>query len=183
MATDSPDLERNLVQIRPADYITIPFLDEITSDDFAMDVNGSVTPVRFAAKFAPSTGDVCIVQKITLMMEMVTKAEPDQFGDLVALTNGVTLNIEDVDSNLYNKVFLRPVQNNAQFGLYSGIGFSGIVSGPSAGLKDSETVTIAFDTEGLQLILKRGDKFVLTVNDDLTGLTSFCGMAHGYVKV
>lgn len=181
MAHNSPRLERPVVQIPPKDHILKPFTSEADgTTDLAVD--GSSVSVRFSAKFENPATRVAIVQRVIILIETATKMAPNEFGDQAALTNGLLLCAENEESQIMSCIFADGVMTNSEFALYSGTGFSGVLSVPQAGLTDAAAINITFDAMGFQLILSSGEKLVLTVQDDLSDLNAVTAFVHGYTK-
>jgi len=180
MADLKSDYFSNPVQVRPEDYRLVPFLSEADGTQ-SMNVDGS-TPVRFSSIYPSIMNDPFLVTGITIVMEDDAVLEPDAFGNIGVLTNGLDFHWEDASGNKGPSLSPGPIQINADFSLIANAGsVSTATSGPTESLL---TVKMAFLAAGIQIILFPGERFVWTVQDDLSGagLVNLRSVIYGYVR-
>lgn len=142
--------------------------------DTSMNVNGSVTPVKFHYR-APDDLQ-CVLSRINIS---IFDAGPtgSEFGGIPALTNGITFTIEDKAGKILIDLSDGVgVKQNRGFGLLAGPDWA-LATG--AGV-DAVTVRWTFARAGRQLLLKSGQTFVCTVRDDLLAINDMGMMVQGY---
>ena len=145
-----------------------------------MNVNGSVTPVEFFV--SPQGAGAAIewdVTRMILSMTHTSAGDDGLFGNLAALTNGNYFRIEDgTNFNLFN------AKENSDFAIegydiaYPSRSGGGGVAGTRSRITFNGT-----DKRGVvfRLAADSGDKFLSSVRDDLTGLTSYRVKVQGQV--
>lgn len=150
------------------------FIYSMLRDDasFEMAVNGSLgSPVIFEY-VAP---EPVLMSRINLQINDILPTA-DKFGGIAALTNGVLIQIRDTDdTTLIDFSDNIGIKANHDFVLLAGIDVD-IVSGGGVGLV---AVRFTVSKAGNLLRLETGQKFVLVVRDNLTGLDSFEAMVQG----
>ena len=171
----------NVITIdRPIDY-AFPVGSYVSTNSTNMAVDGSITPVIFSLR--PGTVDVPLtvdVTRVMIGMHTSTAVDLSKFGDLAALTYGVTLRrVDGVKSNIFNiksngelasiaydiRFYDAQNANQGQHGLISRLTFAGQN-------KMGVAIRIGPD-EDLQLI----------IHDDLTGLLNFTIVAEGSIAL
>lgn len=137
-----------------------------------MNVDGSGTPVVFSV--VPSTGNIFFVFRIVVTM-VGTGINFTKFGNIAALTNGLKVEIKEGGGAL-TEVIESPFKKNQQF--YEG-GFNSVIQSAAV---DIFTLTFLFNDIGSVLSLKDSlsELIKITVQDDLTNISSFRVVAQGY---
>ena len=139
-----------------------------------MNVVGSLaSPVVFDV--VPNPGKVLVLQ--TLVITIIDKAiKFNKFGGISALANGVKFEFKE-GGNPAGEIPQSPIKTNSQF--YE----AGLTSEIQTEETDLFTAMFNFFTQSgttLELAAARGEFIRMTVQDDLTGLTSFKVIIHGY---
>lgn len=139
-----------------------------------MGVNGSVTPVEFEF-----TADGAVFLSSVAFSLLDATSLPTAFGGVAALTNGLTVELIDTDGTTVLHDFLAglTVKKTADFA-YLGV-VTVALSVDGSGDDHQQVVWDVERTFGAPLLLKSGQALRVTVQDDLTGLTEFQGMALG----
>lgn len=135
----------------------------ITSD---MSVNGSVTPVDFFVQ--PPVGEIWYISNWMLYLQDAKGFDITTWGSNGALTNGLGLKVE-VDGNVVNQLDF-PVKTN---GDVARIAYNMQLYAFGNG-DDVLTAKWSFKDMG-QLLRLNGatnDKLIVTINDDLTGISN-----------
>lgn len=161
--------------IRAAGGHVYQLLEDGGSSDMAVD--GSSTPVEFEFLVPVNTWVDLAQFNIVLTDVAVTN---DKFGALTALTNGVTIEIIDVDTTtvLFDFTATRPIRTNTDFALYAGV--SAKLAG--GGLVDAVLVEWPLQSSGAVLRVLGGQLIRATVNDNLTGLNTFGILIQGLLR-
>lgn len=173
MADFSPRANGSIQQIFGEDFINLFLLDENGSS--ALNVDGSVTPVIFKAKIPSNIKDPWIFPQMTFLIIDANINISTSFGGQPALTNGLKLDIIVGDKS--RPIFVRPVKINAEFGFYSNAGTLNVDR-----QDDAMTVIINSRVIGYELLGRPGSELVLTVQDDLSGMSRFECVALGYIR-
>lgn len=140
-----------------------------------MDVNGSVTPVVFSIEHHRSN----MVMDIFRVNMVILDAGPaaSEFGGIAnGLTNGLVIRIVDSQGNILIDFFDgQTIRNNSDFGLLAGPDWP-IVTGAGT---DAVSVRWTIAKAGDSVVLNKGDRFEIVVQDDLTPLDSFRVQVQG----
>jgi hypothetical protein len=169
-----------------------PFRQYFTTDGTSagsndMIVDGSSTPVDFYVT-ASATQDTYIV---TISVDLADGGTPNmnKFGDLSALSNGVTVCYVTQDQG--NTVIHDGIKTNREFVRFGnetpaiGTGADAFLADASGGGTEKAYLPKIDVREqfgmpfGIKLRKGTTDKFVFTVNDALAGLTTFNILAYG----
>ena len=158
--------------------------DGTTTD---MRVNGSTTPQSFFINAEPDF-DVYITTVSFLIAD--AGAALNEFGGIVALTNGCRFYYEDVNGEINigtrlvsNFEFVRLCQGNPSFGG----GNSAFLANNVVG--SSEAFIPVFDFRnfgfkwGLKLAAGTNNRLILEVNDNVTAIDAFNAIAYGFRRV
>lgn len=142
-----------------------------------MNVNGSVTPQEFSVTVP--AGQTLVANRINLHI-LDGGMRASFFGGLATLTNGVNIKIVDEEGNT-DKDFTTNfgnIKQNSDFFMLAGV--DGVIE---ASLGDDVLpVRWTISKAGRSVNLKGGSKVIITVNDDLTGLSRFRAMLQGWLK-
>lgn len=157
----------------PVDY-EYQIGDTVSCGTINMAVDGSVTPKIFSLRSSdpgiPLTG---VITRI--IIEMTTTTEPgwNEFGDLAALTKGIVLRrVDGTYQNILN------VKTNAEM---AGVMFDlNSIDATKFGVYGIKA-RLTFTRIGAGIELGVGDDLQLIINDNLSTLVSFTGMAQGVI--
>jgi hypothetical protein len=141
-----------------------------------MNVDGSVTPVQFFYQ-CPANHRAFLYRVIVQIQD--TGMTHITYGGLAALANGLAVDILDSsDTSINDFTGGEPIQDNATWrSLCYDANYE------TKGSLDSLAVRWVFSKDvGGPVIMEAGDKFVMTVNDDLTGLTKHHAIIRGYLQ-
>lgn len=102
----------------------------------------------------------------------------DTYGALPTLTNGIEIEVQDRQGKvLVDLTDGVPIKSNAQ---WSRVCFDSLLQNYGAAPGDSYvSVRWTFTRSGSPLALKSGDRFIVKLNDDLTGLIDHTFMVQG----
>ena len=162
-----------------AEYSRSGFCIESGGSSPDMAVNGSVTPVDF--DFGPPSTESWIISNLLIQILTSTSVITDvKFGDIVALDVGVSAKIFGDSGDIVDFTSVSKIKSNNNM---AAIGF--------------QTATIEYDAqpngltgqfsfggvknEGLVLDGTKGEKFRITINDDLTALTGITGYVTAHL--
>ena len=155
---------------RPGDFRSAFVVDSSGSNE--LNINGS-TPVEF--NVVPNTGKIYVVQTLVLTI-IDTGIKFNKFGGIAALSNGVKIEFQEGGNSIIG-LAESPFVRNSQF--YEG--------GLSPEIQTEETdIFIAmfnFAVQAgttLELADARSDFVRVTVQDNLTSLSNFKMIVHGY---
>lgn len=119
-----------------------------------------------------------LVYRMIIGISDTAGMQAQEYGNLgAALTNGVEVEVRDSDDTvLLDLLDGLPVKTNAEWGR---VNFDVSLKTWGAG---NELITSrwTFEKAGQPLWLKPGDKFVVRLNDDMTGLLSHTFFLNGY---
>jgi hypothetical protein len=131
-------------------------------------------PFRFYIE--AQAGEILRVARMIVHIEDAITWNAAEYGNLgAALTNGVSVTVEDTDGNTINTLTDITVKSNADWGRYC---FDNAYVAYGAG-NDFLSARWTFDKAGSPIRLKLGEKFVVTVNDDLDGLDAHTFVVQG----
>lgn len=146
-----------------------------------MSVDGSSTPVDFS--LGPGSGELWIVDYLTLLLIDSGNMDPGVFGGTVAaLTNGLEV-IESINSveSIYTTI-----EDNADIAqcFFGGVPAPGSVAGADPGFLNNVDKGIGRMPFGYPITLDgdEGDKLIIRVNDNLIGIDYLAASAHLKVK-
>lgn len=131
----------------------------------SMNVNGSVTPVAF--NFT-ATRPVLITRFVGIILD--NGIQPELFGGLPALTNGVAVGAYNDNNTLQLNLFEGNVKANWEFALLS---TQSTELRMGAGAQDLFKFGFNLGDNDIALFLPTNWQLRMTINDDLTGLTQF----------
>ncbi|KKN41079.1 hypothetical protein LCGC14_0726880 [marine sediment metagenome] len=149
-----------------ADRALVAHLENAGSRD--MNVDGT-TPVTF--EYGPPAGLVAAIERCLIHLFDST-IDPSDFGGIrPALTNGLLVQLIEPDDSV-GLDFLdgETINNNGEFSLLAGVD---VVF--ESGVGDDQIYvrwTLALD-HGAPLLLRTGDRFRVTVRDDIQAISSF----------
>jgi hypothetical protein len=147
---------------------------EMMKDGSSIDMNvDGTTPVNFKATATFRT------RLTSLHFELTDAAtDPSLFGGLAALTNGILLTIhDDNDVQVFDLTRDETVKQNADWGTVAGLSESATVI-DSAGSKP-DLWSINVDLTELEIILEPGWYVQTKIQDNLSLIDHFHGVAHG----
>jgi hypothetical protein len=141
-------------------------------------IDGSVTPVQL--KLAPRAGESLLLVHFGIVHIVDTGSfDSGAYGNALALSNGITIGIYDVETDALLADFLdgEPIITNADWGhSASNINLYTFGSGPQVLIAKCEFGQIA------PIPISTDEYLAITINDDLTGLDEhdfkFCGMVE-----
>ena len=141
-----------------------------------MTVNGSATPVEFDYTHP---GAVLSVHRMLGLIQDTGNFDAEDYGALGApLSNGMTFELDRADEDPVDLLGDRPIVTNAGWGaLCYDVNFITVGQGDNYAL-----VRWTFTQSGIEIVLAPGDRLVMTVNDDLTGLVHHRWMIQGHER-
>lgn len=166
--------------IDPEDHVLLMFKSEVDAT-IEMAVDGSSTPIRFAAVVPDNNGRPYMLQTIVLLM-VDAVIEPSAFGGIAGgITNGITLDVEKADGKVLHLLPV-PATTNWEIGIATPRGTGGVSRIQGAATDDVVSFTFEYALAGFICLLKAGDQLVLTVNDNIAALTAMRAAGHGYFR-
>lgn len=134
-----------------------------TSDDFIYQVPSS---------------KIAILQRLIITIGDGSNPRPDRYGQNLIITNGMNIKLTESDDTLITYLGhsnAHPIITNANWAsLCYDMSFHTVGSGDNYVM-----FRWTFSKAGMPLILSDGDKLVITLNDDFTGLTDHRFMVQG----
>lgn len=176
-------------------FIQIPFIENLSINgdgvSFDLRVDGSVTPID-AFLEARSDGDLYI-KTANIIVEDAGNIALEDFGALPALTNGIDTFIEN--EGIRFNITKQPIKNNFDMirigTLTPAVGADDTAFRIKQRLGVGDTLynpvwdftRLAGGTEGIRLASNTKQRLGITINDDLTTLTSFNMVLTGYIRL
>lgn len=163
-------------QQRPESRIA-QFLD--TNGDGSGTVNATGNYASAATDFYFEAAEDCFIYRMIVSIEDTSGMQADEYGNLgAALTNGWELKVKDAsDVVLSDETAGVAVKTNA------GIGRNCFdVDVKSWGITPTDELLVArwtFEKDSQPLFLRQGDKLVIALNDNFTGLVDHYFMVKG----
>lgn len=151
---------------------------EVTFSDVNMNVDGSITPVKFKHRTGiPSVPRITHITRIIITGITTTPVDLSKFGNLNALTNGLVFRaVNGETNNIFNVKTNADLENiTLDWKPYS-------ATNPAQGI-DGFSARLTFSgAEKLDTTLRVGqfDNLEMIIQDDLTGLTSLTVFLEGY---
>lgn len=150
---------------------------EQTSADVELSQDFSVTPATFIVQ--PPVGTVYHIQRAIIYLEDSGIINSGGYGGLSALTNGLNLEIHDADGFVATLTPLTIKQNTHWKRYAYDLNYSDFGAGnPSISSRWTFTET------GIPIYLDgdKGEKFAVTVSDNLSGLVSHTILLQGHIQ-
>lgn len=147
---------------------------------FDCNVDGSSTPIDFGFtvpnyKNAPPW----VISNLAFVINDNSIVLATKFAGIGGgLTNGLSLRYIQPDAE--RELFLFGVRFNLDFALYSNAGTIGLDRQGSG--DDSLSAIVSSPGSGYRVLLLPGDRVVMRVADDLSSITRFNVVAHGFVR-
>lgn len=171
MGAQSNDILAAFEEARP-ELQLFKFLRNASSP--AMNVNGSITPVKF--EYVVPAGRELYAQRLNFEF-INTGMKPDNFAGVAALTNGLLIEVLDDDNTpLIDFTDGLGIKNQTEFAPLAGVD-ANVTSG--GGTPDGLAVRWTMARTGAPIYMTAGQKFVLTVRDDLSTITQMRAMLQG----
>lgn len=162
---DSQKYQRILnEELGPVKSFLLEYLDATGDGTGSRDwsVNGSGAAV--VRKFVPASNKIARIHQITLVVVATAGFDPDKFGDLAALTNGIKL-IATISTTAYDlDGGYRPKTNAELAAVLPEANYMAMAS------KYIGVFSRKFHGHPLRLLGENGDKLELTVQDNLSTL-------------
>ncbi len=132
-------------------------------------INGSITPVEFI--FGPPSDEAWIMEQLLIqILTNSTGIDDVDFGDIAALSTGIGAKIIDSSGTILDYTALSNIKSNNDL---AALGFETVRSQYDTkpkGLTGLFIFSNSRSSNGILLDGAKGEKFVITVNDDLTTL-------------
>ncbi len=160
-----------------ADEFIFKYIENGGSNE--MNVLGTVgAPVKFEY-IVPNGKSVWL--RILNIMAIDGSIQPANFFGISALTNGMKFEIRDVDNNLLQDFTNgNSLKRTLDFALFAGSDAANIIDrgGPT---DDGAAIRWTFKKAGEDIFMREGSRFVVTIEDDLTGITALRMMLQGII--
>jgi hypothetical protein len=151
-----------------------------------LDTNGDGTGIKLATGNYSSAAEQFYLQRLIVYIEdaLSGQLDPDEYGAVATLTNGILVQVRDSSETVITDYTDGiPIKSNGQWQrvCFEVTSLSGASNASlAARWQFNEFVPKGYEYEGeTPLVLTGGEKLVVTVNDDLTGLISHTFMAQG----
>lgn len=133
------------------------------------------TPFKFYIEAA--TDELLRISKLIAHIEDATTWDAAEYGNIgSALTVGVTITVEDENDVTIATLTDVAIKSNADWGRYcDDVDYVAFGAG-----NDFLQARWMLSESGTYIRLRRGEKLVVTVNDDLNGLDAHSFVVHGY---
>lgn len=159
---------------------------QVYISEFAMDLTDgnnedankdySVTPAEFV--LAPPVGSVWNIARLLFFLEDFGSLDADKYGNGLVLTNGVTIQVKRGDTVLCNLTNSQPIKSNSHWKKFC---FDVESSAYGTGNQTlGSRWTFAKSGSYIHLVGDLGDKIVVTLNDDFSGLVSHTFLFQGH---
>lgn len=126
--------------------------------------------------FYEARGDKIITRSLILIIDGVIT--PTKLGGISAVNNGILVEVHDSDGDLLkNFLDVSPIKKNADFSLLAGVDATVVVA--AAG-DDYLPIRWTLAKTGRSLLLSDGQRFVVTIQDDLSDISSMEWILQGY---
>ena len=141
-------------------------------------VNGSGAPEEFYIQ--PPEDEVYVLKRMNLEAIDSAFTNATNYGAISTLAVGITVRVLDSDNNVVKDFTPIPIKRSHDWGLLSGVDATALGGAGS----DALLVRWTFARGYGDIILDGGlgHRFVLSVNDDLTGLDDQLAMVQGYSR-
>ena len=153
-------------------------VDKSNGDSLEMGINGSVTPVNFDY-VVPTTGYSHLrAVRLNMMVHDDVKLIPNGFFSLVELTNGMLIQILEIDGTTIRENFstdVHPLTNHVDIGLLAGVD----VDTDSSQNLMGATIRWTIDKVGTDVPLHPGETLRVVIQDDLSTLQAFHSQIQG----
>jgi hypothetical protein len=148
--------------------------DTVTKIDLDMAVNGSVTPVVYTVR--PPIGQAVAISRLSITLADGAAMDDSLFGALTALSNGVMVRVSSGSPAVLNTLVNWKTNGDVARHAFD-VEYTTKIA--TEGLR----ALIDFEAMGGAVVLDDATSDVLsvTIQDDLTGLTSFRIIAEGYI--
>lgn len=172
--TDSDDNSYSVIVPKAGKNIYFYISNLLNGSTKNMNVNGSVTPVYYT--FAPSAGQIVYLDGLTVGFVDSGTPSLNKFGDLAALTNGVTIQ-KKVNGTSYDIANIK--DNSDLIGIF--YNQKGMPSAGAAFVNDSDSYFgyLKFPFP-ITLYGDSSDYIRIKINDNLTGITFFYSKVHAW---
>lgn len=172
MGSKSKEILEASLEVSP-DLQLFKFLRD-SGNSPALNVNGSITPVRF--EYVVPEGRELYAERLNFEF-INTGMKPDNFAGVASLTNGLLIEARDEsDAVLIDYTDGEGIKNMTEFSPLAGVD-ANITGG--GGTPDGLAVRWTISKSGAPTYLTAGQKFVLTVMDDLSTITQGRSMLQG----
>jgi hypothetical protein len=143
-----------------------------------MAVNGSVTAVEF--EWVNDKSTICHVNRLILHYVDTGTFDAAKYGNGVTLTNGIKLELiaDDGATVVLDLLDGFPIKTNSEWAAVA-YDWKSIDIGTG---DDAATVRFTFGNSGDALYVAPGEAVRMTVQDDLTGLTSHTAKIQGWIE-
>ena len=143
----------------------------------SQNVNGSVTPVEFSID--AESGKTFVLTRLNVLAIDGNFNSATGYGALSALTNGIKIHVEDSEGTIL-KDFTQytTIKRSYDWSLLSGVDNTFIGGAGADPLLIRWTFSRGYDN--IYLNGDRGEKFVVTISDNLTGLDDQICFIQGY---
>jgi hypothetical protein len=157
-------------------------LDTVGNGTGTKNANGNYSGAAEEFLIAPDSGEDWVITRMVVSIEDTAGIQADEYGNLgAALTNGIKVEVHNSSGLLYSLTDPSlPVKTNAQWGVYC---FDvDMKSWGTAPTDDLLLVRWTFAKSGqpIKLRSREGEKLVVTLNDNLTGLIAHYFVVQGY---
>lgn len=161
------------VSVAPKSYHLFDHLRLNGTGTYEQASDYSVTPGRFWVEYA----EPVVINRMIGSYEDNQSIAASEYGAGPALTNGIKISIEDAnDDEIVDLIEGRTVKTNADWTSFC-YDASPIDYGTGANYM---AIRWTFGRTGMPLILEAGWKLIMTISDDLSGLTSHTFQAQGF---
>jgi hypothetical protein len=165
-----------------ANKIISRFLDTAGDGSGTKNANGNYASAAEEFLITPDSGEQWWITRMIVSITDTAGMLQNEYGNLgAALTNGIAVDVQDDSGVLYSLTDEDvPVKTNAQWGAYC---FDVALFSWGTSPTNEELVvrwTFAKSGKPVQLRSWQGEKLVVTLNDDLTGLLTHRFLVQGY---
>jgi len=147
----------------------------LNASDREANVDGSSTPVEFS--YEVPDGSRFDATRIIVTIQDAGTFDAELYGNGAVLTTGVDVEVQRANGQVSDLLDGFPIKSNADWqALCYDFAYNDIGTGDNVGV-----IRWTFEKAGDDLVLNQGDKFVVTINDNLTVLTGHRFMLQGSI--
>lgn len=156
MPNTSPNFFRSPAQVQPADH-TLMFLKSEVDSSIDLNVDGSITPVRFSTSAANSAQTPFVIRTLVFTI-LDTAIDPESFGGIVGgIANGLLAQFECGKSPNIVSLFKFPVTENWEFDAHMPNGVGNVNRIQGAATDDVISFSFNFRDAGVEILLEDGE--------------------------
>lgn len=146
------------------------YMNQVGSANIEADVDGSSTPVNF--EFGPSTNEVFVLDRILIYGLGTSNVASTNYVNLTALSNGVVMTLQNSGGIVKDITDGLPLKTNDDLTNLCYDVRQNLFGANPRSISLRYSFTKETGGHGILLDGRRGEKLIMTINDDLTALVA-----------